>query len=203
MTGPTTSSCGVCTRSVRVRRSTSSRFRLGSPAMLTSLPSSGLRSRRSRSSHVGRGALRSSCSPTPSRMRPYWFWFATHQTRFLYAAVVIAIVLGAAALGAVRGVAGLAAAAVLALVIGLAAQHKTNAFNLHPRAAADSWLDTPKGPVRARPRIAIGLPASVLRLPGRRRRRARSATPPRRRCALGTSARIPRTRARTSSSRSR
>ncbi|HSX21932.1 MAG TPA: hypothetical protein VLE97_04060 [Gaiellaceae bacterium] len=74
----------------------------------------------------------------------YWFWVATHQTRFLYAAVVITIVLAAAALGAVRGVAGLAAATVLALALGIGAQHKTNAFNLHLRSAADSVLDTPK-----------------------------------------------------------
>ncbi|HLY94523.1 MAG TPA: hypothetical protein VKP14_06720 [Gaiellaceae bacterium] len=74
----------------------------------------------------------------------YWFWFATHQTRFLYAAVVIAIVLAAAAVGAARGRRYLAVAVALALVLAAGAQHKTSGFNLHLRAAVDGWLDTPK-----------------------------------------------------------
>jgi hypothetical protein len=81
----------------------------------------------------------------------YWFWFASHQTRFLYAAVVVAIVLAAVALGAARGRVGLAAVLAAGLGLAGAAQVKTSAFNLHLRAAADAWLDTPKS------RYALGL----------------------------------------------
>lgn len=81
----------------------------------------------------------------------YWFWLGSHQTRFLMTAVVIAIVLGAVAVGAARGLAGLAAAAVLAAALAGIAQLQTDSFNGHVRATASTWLDTSKS------RYALGL----------------------------------------------
>lgn len=81
----------------------------------------------------------------------YWFWFASHQTRFLLSAAAIAIVLAAVALGAARTHVALAAVLAFALLAAGGAQLKAHGFNAHLRAAVDSWLDTPKS------RYALGL----------------------------------------------
>jgi hypothetical protein len=73
-----------------------------------------------------------------------WYWLESAQTRFLFTATVIAIVLGAVALVRAPGHRGLALAAVWTAAALAGAQVHTNGFNLHVRAALQAWLDTPK-----------------------------------------------------------
>lgn len=81
----------------------------------------------------------------------YWFWFGSHQARFLMSAVVIAIVLGAAAVGAARGLAGLALAAVVALGFATSARVRHDSFDRNVHFVIASWLQTQKS------RYALGL----------------------------------------------
>lgn len=81
----------------------------------------------------------------------YWFWLGSHQTRFLMSAVVIAIVLAATALGAARGVTGLAVAALVAAAFVTFTHVHGRHFNANVRGALSAWLETPKS------RYALGL----------------------------------------------
>jgi hypothetical protein len=81
----------------------------------------------------------------------YWFWLGSHQTRFLMSAVVVAIVLGAAAIGSARGLAGLAAAAVVASAFVVFAHLHGRHFDGNVHAAVSTWLQTSKS------RYALGL----------------------------------------------
>jgi hypothetical protein len=81
----------------------------------------------------------------------YWFWLGSHQTRFLMSAVVIAIVLGAVAAGAARGVAGLALVATVAAASVAFAHLHGRHFDRDVRGAISTWLDTTKS------RYALGL----------------------------------------------
>jgi hypothetical protein len=74
----------------------------------------------------------------------YWFWLGSHQTRFLMPAVLVAIVLGSVALGAARGRAWVAAAAVLAAAgVGYAHLH-SDRFEHRLTPALSSWLQGTK-----------------------------------------------------------
>jgi hypothetical protein len=82
----------------------------------------------------------------------YWFWLASHQTRFLLSAVAVAIVLAAAAVTRARGAAGLAAVAVVAVAAIAVAQAREASFAAGdvPDALA-AWFGNPKA------RYALGL----------------------------------------------
>ena len=80
----------------------------------------------------------------------YWFWIESHQSRFLMSAVIVAIILGAVAIGAARGPAMLAAAVVLAVGAAGVAQH-IHPWSTNPRTTVATWLDTEKA------RYALGL----------------------------------------------
>jgi hypothetical protein len=81
----------------------------------------------------------------------YWFWLASHQTRFLMSAVVIAIVLAAAAIGAARGLAAFAATVLVASAFVAFAHLRGHHFDRDVRGALSTWLATPKS------RYALGL----------------------------------------------
>ena len=74
----------------------------------------------------------------------YWFWFGSHQTRFLMSAVVVAIVLEAVAIGAARRPVWLGAAALLAIVSVGVVHARMRDFDHNVRGAVSAWLDTPK-----------------------------------------------------------
>jgi hypothetical protein len=82
----------------------------------------------------------------------YWFWLASHQTRFLLSAVAVAIVLAAAAVTRARGAAGYAAVAVVAVAAIAVAQARVASFVVAdvPDAVA-AWFGDPKA------RYALGL----------------------------------------------
>jgi hypothetical protein len=81
----------------------------------------------------------------------WWYWFGSSQTRFLMSAVLIAIVLGAAAIGAARGLAGVAVAAVVAGGFATSAKLLHNSFDRNLHEVAATWLQTQKS------RYALGL----------------------------------------------
>ncbi len=74
----------------------------------------------------------------------YWFWLGSHQTRFLMSAVVVAIVLGAVAIGAARAPVWLAVAAVLAFASVVVVHARMNDFGRNVGGAVSAWLDVPK-----------------------------------------------------------
>jgi hypothetical protein len=81
----------------------------------------------------------------------YWFWLGSSQTRFLMSAVVVAIILAAVALGAARGLAGVAAVALVALAVTVGEEARHHPFNANARGVPSVWLDTQKS------RYALGL----------------------------------------------
>src|SRR5262249_17236058 len=81
----------------------------------------------------------------------YWYWFGSSQTRFLTSAVAVAIVLGAAALGAARSRLPLVGLIAVALGACLAQQARDHNFNTDARGAVSMWLDASEA------RYALGL----------------------------------------------
>jgi hypothetical protein len=72
----------------------------------------------------------------------YWYWYASSQTRFLTSAAVVAIVLGAAAVGAARSRLALVGVIAVALAACLAQQAHSHTFTGDARGTVRTWLDT-------------------------------------------------------------
>jgi hypothetical protein len=89
----------------------------------------------------------------------YWFWLGSHENRFLMSAIVVAIVLAAAAVGAARGIWGFTASVAVAVVFVVGARVHLQDFRGSPHEALSAWLSTDKAG------FALGLvrPTTYLR----------------------------------------
>lgn len=74
----------------------------------------------------------------------YWFWWGSHENRFLMPAIVVAIVLAAAAVGAARGIRGFTASVAVAVVFVVGARVHLQDFKGSPHQALSAWLSTDK-----------------------------------------------------------
>jgi hypothetical protein len=81
----------------------------------------------------------------------YWYWYGSSQTRFLTSAVVIAIVLAGAAVGAAPSRPTLVVVLAIGLVACLGQEARSHSFNTNVRGAVSAWLDSSQA------RYALGL----------------------------------------------
>jgi hypothetical protein len=81
----------------------------------------------------------------------YWYWLGSTQTRFLTSAVVVAIVLAGAAVGAARSRLALLGVVAVGVAACLAQQARSHSFTTNVRGVVAIWLDTPQA------RYALGL----------------------------------------------